>query len=65
MRKSRTVNSAKLLVRLEKKHESLKARVRELEGQPWLSTAQQVERNQLKKRKLAAKDAMEELRAVP
>lgn len=63
MQKSRLVRSEKMLMRLEKKHETLKARVRELEGRPWISSAEQVECNQLKKRKLAAKDAMEELRA--
>lgn len=63
MRQSRP-NLTKQLMRLEKKHETLKARVREMEERCWISPEEQVACNQLKKQKLAAKDAMEVLRTV-
>ena len=66
MRNSRPVEPAKQLERLERKHEILKARVRELEGHPYLTTLEQVECNRLKKKKLATKDALSNLReALP
>jgi len=62
MRKSRPVDSQKQIQRLERKHSKLKARVSELDGRAFLTANEQVERAKLKKKKLATKDMLEELR---
>jgi uncharacterized protein YdcH (DUF465 family) len=62
MRRSRPIISQAQVERLERKHEELKARVRELDSRVHLTAAETVERQRLKKEKLAAKDALSELR---
>lgn len=61
MRRSRPIISQAQVERLERKHEQLKARVRELDSRVALTSAETVERQRLKKQKLAAKDALAEL----
>jgi len=65
MRKSRPIDSSKLLERLETKHQQLKSRVRELDERMCLTPHEQTERTQLKKQKLAMKDALLTLRPSP
>lgn len=48
-----------LLSKIMAEHQSLKARVKELEEQISLTSAEQVEISQLKKRKLLMKDRMQ------
>jgi len=64
MRKSRPVDAMKQAAHLEQKHQVLKARVQELDSRLYLTTTEQVERRQLKKQKLAAKDALSHLRTT-
>ncbi|NIR32824.1 MAG: YdcH family protein [Gammaproteobacteria bacterium] len=64
MRKSRPVDATKQAAHLEQKHQVLKARVHELDSRLHLSASEQVERQQLKKQKLAAKDALSQLRST-
>ncbi len=64
MRKSRPVSASKQAAHLEHKHQELKARVQELDSRLHLSVSEQVERQQLKKQKLAAKDALSHLRST-
>lgn len=45
-----------LLERLRKKHAKLDAKVEELSGRPFLTPAEQMEAQRLKKQKLAMKD---------
>ena len=56
--RSRTTDPEVLLQRLETKHHRLKQRVSELECRSFLTPAEDFERLQLKKQKLAAKDAI-------
>ncbi len=58
MSRTRPIDSHKQLQRLERKHQSLKARVAELDDRAFLTAQEQVERNKLKKQKLATKDAL-------
>ena len=62
MRRSRPIVNQAQVERLERKHDELKARVRELDSRVHLTAAETVERQRLKKEKLAAKDALSELR---
>jgi len=62
MSRTRPIDSHKQLQRLERKHQRLKARVAELDDRAFLTTQEQVERNKLKKQKLATKDALMGLR---
>ncbi len=62
MRKSRPVSPTKQLKRLQKRHESLKERVRELECHSFLTLEERMECTRLKKQKLATKDALTRLR---
>ncbi len=64
MRKSRPVDMQKHVERLQRKHLELKERVTELDSRLHLSTAEDVERQRLKKEKLAAKDALLQLGRV-
>jgi hypothetical protein len=64
MRKSRPVDATKQAAHLEQKHQVLKARVQQLDSRLHLTTAEQVERRQLKKQKLATKDALSQLRST-
>ncbi len=65
MSKPRPIDSHKQIQRLERKHQELKARVAELDSRAFLSATEQVERNKLKKQKLAAKDALRRFREQP
>lgn len=58
-----THDPRKALNRLEAVHRDLKQRVAYLERRAFLTPGEQSEANALKKRKLATKDAMAELRA--
>jgi len=62
MRRSRPNDHNQQLERLEQKHVRLKARVRELDGQLFLTANEERERMRLKKEKLATKDQLEGLR---
>ena len=62
MRKSRPVDARKQVERLEHEHRALKHEVATIDGMTFLTAAEQIRRLQLKKRKLAAKDALESLR---
>ena len=64
MRKSqpRAVDPRKEIERLEKKHSSLKERVHELDSRSFLSSSEQLEVAELKKKKLSVKDEIEEVR---
>jgi hypothetical protein len=64
MRKSRPVDATKQTAHLEQKHQVLKARVQALDSRLHLTTAEQVERQRLKKEKLATKDALLSLRTT-
>jgi hypothetical protein len=64
MRKSRPVDATKQAAHLEQKHQVLKARVQALDSRLHLTTAEQVERQRLKKQKLATKDALLNLRTT-
>ena len=44
--------------RLRREHSELKARLSELNGRPWLSPTEEVEKKQLQKLKLAKKDRL-------
>lgn len=46
---------------LREEHRALDLRLRRLERRPYLTTAQQLEATELKKKKLLAKDALAEL----
>lgn len=50
------------IARLEEEHRQLKARVAELDRRGLLTSAEQREAQELKKKKLAKKDAISELR---
>jgi hypothetical protein len=63
MRKSRPVDSVKQVQRLEKQHQTLKERVKELDRRSFLTADEQAECLRLKKKKLATKDALQTLRA--
>ena len=62
MSKYRPENVGDVITRLEQEHRSLKARVQELDRRAILTPAEQREASELKKRKLATKDALEGLR---
>jgi len=62
MRNSRPIDPSKQLRRLEKKHETLKEKVEQLDGQVYLTASEQMQMRQLKKKKLATKDELESLR---
>lgn len=47
--------------RLRREHSELKARLLELNSRPWLSPAEEVEKKQLQKLKLAKKDRLASL----
>ena len=64
MSRTRPIDSHTQLQRLERKHQRLKARVAELDDRAFLTTQEQVERNRLKKQKLATKDALVDLRST-
>lgn len=59
MSKQRPVDSHQNIQRLERKHQELKARVAQLDSRAFLTATEQVERNKLKKQKLAMKDMLE------
>ncbi|MBW2460293.1 MAG: DUF465 domain-containing protein [Deltaproteobacteria bacterium] len=58
MRKSRPIDATKQAAHLERKHQQLKVRVRELDSHLHLSSSEGVELRKLKKQKLATKDAL-------
>ena len=58
----RSDNVSVAIQRLESEHRSLKARVAELDRRAILTPTEQREASELKKRKLATKDALEGLR---
>ena len=58
----RKIDPRKELERLEKKHSTLKARVKELDTRSFLTTDEQLEVLELKKKKLNVKDEIEEVR---
>lgn len=58
MSRQRPIDSHKHLERLERKHQRLKARVAELDTRAFLTASEQLERNKLKKQKLATKDML-------
>jgi hypothetical protein len=62
MRKQRPIDMEKQLSHLERKHERLKARVAEYDGLSFLTDEDAMRRAALKKKKLATKDALFELR---
>jgi len=62
MSRYRPENVNDTIHRLEQEHRSLKARVTELDRRAILTPAEQREASELKKRKLATKDAIEGLR---
>jgi len=62
MRKHRPVDLEKQLAHLERKHERLKAQVSEYDGLTFLTSKDALTRAELKKKKLATKDAIFELR---
>ncbi len=51
-----------VIARLEQKHARLKQRVNELSGRSYLSPAEQVERQRLKKEKLVMKDELQKMK---
>lgn len=57
-RSQRRIDPAKQLSRLENRHRELKARVAEYESRLTLTSKEQVTLQQLKKEKLATKDAI-------
>jgi hypothetical protein len=58
----RTQDSEQQLLRLQRRHSDLSSRVERLDRRAILTPAEQFEVVQLKRRKLALKDEMEELR---
>lgn len=58
----RKIDPRRELERLEKKHTTLKARVKELDGRSFLTADEQLEISELKKKKLNVKDEIEEVR---
>lgn len=61
MPKTRPVDLEKQLAHLERKHERLKARVAEYDEHQFLTQDDALRRSQLKKKKLATKDALHAL----
>jgi hypothetical protein len=59
---SRRIDPAKKLHRLERKHATLKDRVAELSDRSFLTAAEELEMQKLKKKKLATKDELETVR---
>ena len=59
---SRKLDTLGQIERLQKKHHELKAQVAQLDGQLFLTTAEQVRVTALKKQKLHAKDRIDGLR---
>jgi uncharacterized protein YdcH (DUF465 family) len=64
MSKRKSESSDAILARLEEEHRMLKMRVAELSRRAILTPAEQQEAADLKKRKLAKKDRIEELRRL-
>ena len=58
MKELSSAEKLELLSKITKEHQSLKERVKQLEGQRSLTSAEQIEISQLKKRKLLMKDRM-------
>jgi len=61
----RSVDRTSQVQRLEQRHRVLGAKVAELDGRMSLSSREHFELNELKKKKLAAKDALADLRRTP
>jgi hypothetical protein len=61
---SRPIDPAKQLRRLERKHAQLKEKVSAYDGRSFLTAAEQLERQSLKKKKLATKDELTALRVA-
>lgn len=64
MRRTQMQKIDQAVERLEKKHEELKMAVAELDSRRGLTAQEQLQRAELKKAKLRAKDEMSRLRAV-
>ncbi len=62
MPSSRPIAPEKMIARLERRHARLEAKVAEFTERPYLTPLEQLQMQQLKKKKLATKDELASLR---